>query len=129
MSQLLEEQQKTVKKHMYKASDVFLHATETQCSGSFIMKGINGEKKYCAVGLLGLYSGGFEGDGFMPSFDKIYERFGELDQKRVKCPECEYESSIMSLLPHLNNDAMNSVYTSHGWSFKEIGKWLQGLGY
>ena len=117
---------------MHKASDVFLHATETQCSGNFRMNGVNGEKKYCAVGLLGLYSGGFENEiTAFPTFSKIYERFGEeLNQNKVKCPECEIEASIMSLLPHLNNDITpNSDYTSHGRTFKEIGQWLQGIGY
>ncbi len=116
---------------MHKASDVFLHATETQCSGTFRTNPIKGERKYCAIGLLGLYSGGFESEGaFCPTFSKIYERFGELNKEMIKCPECGLENNVISLLPHLNNDSIpNTTYKTHGWSFKEIGKWLQGLGY
>ena len=138
MSQLLEEQQKQVQKQLHKASDVFLHATETQCSGSFRTEEINGERKYCAIGLLGLYSGGFESESedawapWAPSTKKICERFGkELDQTSITCPACDYQtSSIINLLPHLNNNPIKySTRTNHGWTFKEIGKWLQKIGY
>ena len=47
--------EKTEQKVQHKASDILIHATEKQCSG-IRCKEVDGEKQYCALGLLNLYS-------------------------------------------------------------------------
>jgi len=42
-------------KVQHKASDILINATEAQCSGIRHQE-VNGEKQYCALGLLNLYS-------------------------------------------------------------------------
>ena len=131
MSQLLEEQQTKVQKQQHKASDVFLNATEKQCSGVFRFSDKDGEK-YCAIGLLGLYADAYDGELFnVPSFGKIQKKFGEdLQHKEVKCPACNRIADIRGLLPHLNNSPIDGmVHPSHGWTFKQIGQWLQSIGH
>ena len=51
--QILEEKEPI--KQLHKASDILIHATEKQCSGVRCQE-VDGEKQYCALGLLNLYS-------------------------------------------------------------------------
>lgn len=55
IKQILEQQNETKVQH--KMSDVFLNATEQQCSLHFHKRDAEGNESYCAIGLLGLYSG------------------------------------------------------------------------
>lgn len=52
---LVQETQQPEQKVQHKASDILIHATEKQCSG-VRSKEVDGEKQYCALGLLNLYS-------------------------------------------------------------------------
>jgi hypothetical protein len=52
------QEEKTVEKTQHKLSQVFLNATEKQCSGVFCKEHLDGgEKEYCALGLGLLYYG------------------------------------------------------------------------
>jgi len=147
MSELIQEQQKQVQKQLHKASDVFLNATEKQCSYYLAMEGKEG-KEFCAVGLLGLYSGkeptmpvtGLNGEksfGFpiMTNISELYKFYGIDSSEIHKCPECEQQIDMCSLLPHLNNKPRDNPLecgfnkNAHGWTFKQIGQWLQKQGY
>jgi len=46
-------QKHLIQKHL--ASDILINATEKQCSGVRYQE-VDGEKQYCALGLLNLYS-------------------------------------------------------------------------
>ena len=137
-----------VQKQLRKASDVFLHATEKQCSYFLSKEGEKG-REYCAIGLMGLYSGnepnilctddqGRKTYGFnmlSTEFSDAFSFFG-MDQNRVfDCPDCGKQDTLSRLIPHLNNKSrlqineMNFNEGAHGKSFKEIGQWLQKIGY
>jgi hypothetical protein len=57
MSQIQIEKEKTVKKSKHKLSQIFIHATEKQCSGYLYSNKPNEEKEYCALGLGLIYNG------------------------------------------------------------------------
>lgn len=149
MSQLLEEQQDKVQKlKTHKASDVFLNATEKQCSYFLAIEGKEC-KEYCAIGLLGLYSGnepnqaitnidGGKSYGFSifgNNFNNLFSFFEMNTSDKHNCPECGKEKTLQRMLPHLNNKArsdireMNINEDAHGWTFKQIGEWLQKIGH
>lgn len=54
MSLILEQQEKE-QKVQHLASDILINATEKQCSGVRCRE-VDGEKSYCALGLLNLYA-------------------------------------------------------------------------
>jgi len=82
---------------------------------------------------------------------KMFEFYGINGDKIVQCPECEMISPIRYVITHLNDltythtySSMNAIkdnidklwnapgiesYENHAWTFKQIGKWLEGLGY
>lgn len=51
------EKEQTVKKSQHKLSQVFLNATEKQCSGALYRNNKDTGKEYCALGLGLLYYG------------------------------------------------------------------------
>ena len=51
--QIEKPQQNQIQKHL--ASDILIHATEKKCSGVRCKK-VDGEKQYCVLGLLRIYS-------------------------------------------------------------------------
>jgi len=53
--QIEKEPTKVEQKVQHLASDILIHATEKQCSGTRCME-VDGEKQYCALGILSLYS-------------------------------------------------------------------------
>ena len=66
--------------------------------------------------------------------------FGIDPNKLTSCPACGIELIMRAMLPHLNNnggdmfgdfDRMDSakVTPNHSWTFKQIGKWLEEIGY
>lgn len=72
--------------------------------------------------------------------------FYGIDQtKTYKCPVCDLKGSLRTLLPHLNNTSTGYIEISestgssiagvcelresHGWNFKQLGKWMESLGY
>ncbi len=126
---LIQVEQKT--KQVHKMSDIFLNATEKQCS-TFFARISEKEKSFCVIGLLGLYSGeeyNFNkesGIGMCPDFGNIMEKFGLDHSKSIQCPECKISGAPLTILPHLNNDKDDY---NHGWTFKQIGKWLKSIGY
>ena len=84
--------------------------------------------------------------------DNMMGFFGIEGKKIVKCPECNMKCQIVHMIPHLNDrgDTYSASYstalgkgtikgflkqeqikrfTNHEWSFKQIGKWLESLGY
>lgn len=79
-------------------------------------------------------------------------KFYGIDGDRVvQCPECEMISPIRYVITHLNDSRFTHTYSSmktlkdnkeniwtapgiqgyenHAWTFKQMGKWLEGLGY
>ncbi len=79
-------------------------------------------------------------------------RFYGIDGDKVtQCPECEMISPIRYVITHLNDSRFTHTYSSmktmadnvdklwaspglqsyenHAWTFKQLGKWLEGLGY
>lgn len=69
---------------------------------------------------------------------KMFKFYGVDINKTYKCPACDLEADIRTILPHLNNDKGVNVfmlegftekYGSHGWNFKQLGKWMETLGY
>lgn len=79
--------------------------------------------------------------------EKMLKFFGIDSNRMVKCPECDMYCRIRYMMPHLN-DSFGKTYSStykldneivtppdissfenHGMSFKQIGKWLESLGY
>lgn len=55
MSLVQIEKDKPETKQVHLASDILINATETKCSGTRCRE-VDGEKQYCALGLLNLYS-------------------------------------------------------------------------
>ena len=51
------QEEKTVEKTKHKLSQIFIHATETQCSGHLYSNHPDEGKEYCALGLGLLYHG------------------------------------------------------------------------
>jgi len=158
MSQLLEEQQKQekVQNHrQHQLSDVFLNATEKQCSYLLCKESIDGTKEYCAVGLMGLYSGnnpntysdfttkvyGKNNERSLvfssyskndSQYAKTYKFYGLDPDKIYGCPACNKKERLGTILPHLNNERIDFDCTnrdSHGWTFKQIGEWLKEIGH
>jgi len=89
-----------------------------------------------------------------PSHDditKMLEFYGINADKIIQCPECNMMSPIRFLITHLNDSKFSHTYSSihsldenptgwnvssriqsyenHALTFKQIGKWLEGLGY
>ncbi len=78
--------------------------------------------------------------------------FGMDADKMVKCPECNMKCQLVHMFPHLNDrgETYSASYSTgwgkgtikgvlkqdnvkcfknHKWSFKQIGKWLESIGY
>lgn len=78
--------------------------------------------------------------------------FGMDADKMVNCPECKMKCQLAHMIPHLNDrgETYSASYNTgwgkgtikgflkqenikcfknHEWSFKQIGKWLESLGY
>ena len=69
---------------------------------------------------------------------KMFKFYGVDINKKYQCPACNLEADIRTLLPHLNNDEGVNVFMldgfedkfqSHGWNFKQLGEWMDTLGY
>lgn len=116
-------------KAVHKLSEFFINATEVQCVRTFAVWSNGVRVKFCAVGLLSYYSGS-KYDGSMGAYRFLVERFGIYPFMSMKCPHCKSESSLLRLLPHLNDGVLNGEYSGKhpGMTFKEIGIWLQSLG-
>ncbi len=79
-------------------------------------------------------------------------KFYGIDGDRVvQCPECKMISPIRYVITHLNDSRFSHTYSSmktlkdkgdklwtapgiqayenHAWTFKQMGQWLEGLGY
>lgn len=63
--------------------------------------------------------------------DKMLSDYGIEPHKMFQCPVCAKLCGNMRLvIAHLNDFGMDSsLIENHGWTFKQIGKWLEGLGY
>ncbi len=101
---------------------------------------------------------GYNGKSYsvsIPSQDDLSNMmkfFGMEADKIVQCPECDMKCQLVHMIPHLNDrgDTYSASYstawgksifsdilkqnnikcfTNHEWSFKQIGKWLESLGY
>lgn len=77
--------------------------------------------------------------------------YGIDGDKVIQCPECKMISPIRYIITHLNDSRFTHTYSSmkkltdtgdklwtapgiqayenHAWTFKQLGKWLEGLGY
>ena len=115
-----------------KASVILKSATERQCKGACTIGWDNNTehaKEYCALGILGCKTKRMTTNGILRnSQDRFLEEvFGISPYKYLKCPVydadiCELvEDQIAQTIVHLND--------IHEWTFKEIGQWLEGLGY
>ena len=69
---------------------------------------------------------------------KMFKFYGVDINKKYQCPVCNLEADMRTLLPHLNNDRGVNVFMvdgfedkfqSHGWNFKQLGEWMDTLGY
>ena len=79
---------------------------------------------------------------------KMLDFYGIDKTKIYQCPVCSLQANMRSLLPHLNNSTSDAgyydtaipsgivmgvsrciEYKSHGWDFKQLGKWMESLGY
>lgn len=84
--------------------------------------------------------------------NEMMEFFGMDADKMVKCPECNMKCQLKFMITHLNDrgETYSASYSTgwgkgnikgflkqedvkrfenHEWSFKQIGKWLESLGY
>ena len=91
----------------------------------------------------------FEPDGIPKPKDitEMLTFYGIDGDKEVPCPACPMSSQLKYMIAHLNdgfshtysstykadNDEIKCTnvksYLNHSWSFKQIGKWLESLGY
>ncbi len=69
--------------------------------------------------------------------EKMLAFYGIGADKSTQCPECNIKLPMRSIITHLNDDGKSLTfgnnsslsYSNHSWTFKQIGKWLEGLGY
>lgn len=69
--------------------------------------------------------------------ETMLEFFGIKHDEKTQCPECDVMLQMRSLLVHLNDKGSfmacgsegNYNVPNHGWTFKQIGKWLEEMGY
>ena len=79
--------------------------------------------------------------------DDMLKFFGVDSDKMVDCPECLMRCQIKFMITHLNDKGntwsasykMSELpksgptqiksFDNHQWTFKQIGKWLESLGY
>ncbi len=79
--------------------------------------------------------------------DDMLKFFGLDPDKTVDCPECDMKVQIKYMIIHLNDKGLtwSSIYEmsqepkagptqiksfkNHMWTFKQIGKWLESIGY
>ena len=76
-----------------------------------------------------------------PNEDEIlgmFKFYGIDINKIYQCPVCDLQANMREMLPHLNNDkgvnffvldGFMDKFESHGWNFKQLGEWMDSLGY
>lgn len=107
------------------ASQVLLEANpDMQVKNCISQEMTDGKYKYCAMGILAKVTGNLN------RFEKIEMSTNEMLaggynmtglDKHHKCPECEKRAGTPYLIMHLNDD--------HDYTYKEVGMFLQGMGY
>ena len=113
-----------------KPSELLLQCDFKQVSGEFKTQGDN--PSYCASGAL--FEMMWDGPAFNNQygyisvvpvyFDAMQDILG--GKQSINCPECDgHYSDVLNIIPHLNNNGDRD----HGWSFKQIGEWLETKGY
>ena len=67
--------------------------------------------------------------------NEMLEFYGIDSDKTFQCPACTEMGAVMRvMITHLNDSGylqtpIGVMVKNHDWTFKQIGKWLEKLGY